>query len=250
VVLLHAGVGDQREWTEVADRLAGRWRPLTYDRPGHGSSAPAPGDDLADLWAVARVAGPGPCRLVGCSAGGGIALDAALARPGEVAAMVLVAPAVSGAPEGDLDPATAALSDALDEALGRRDADEVNRLEARLWLDGPAGPEGRVGGEPRRRFLAMNAVVLAHELAAEGTDGEAPPGPGAWDRLEELATPTTVACGRRDVPILVARAEALARRLPAGEFADLGPVAHLPQLEAPAALADTVARALERTGRR
>jgi pimeloyl-ACP methyl ester carboxylesterase len=46
------------------------------------------------------------CGWPGASAGGGLALDAALAAPHRVAGLVVMGTAVSGAPEPELDAAT------------------------------------------------------------------------------------------------------------------------------------------------
>jgi hypothetical protein len=40
------------------------------------------------------------------------------------------------------------------------DFDALDDLEARLWLDGPTAPEGRVGGDLRALFLEMNGRAL------------------------------------------------------------------------------------------
>ena len=88
--------------------------------------------------------------------GGGVALDAALEAPERVAGLVLLAPAVSGDPELDEDAyiaATDGLAEAIDAAWTAGDVEACNRLEVRLWRDGPAQPEGRVSGPPRELAL-------------------------------------------------------------------------------------------------
>ena len=84
----------------------------------------------------------------------------------------------------------------LDQAFAEGDLDEVNRLEAWLWLDGPGSAEGRVGGHVRELALAMNAVVLATGQAEDAGAS----GVEAWRRLADVRAPTTVAWGERDVP--------------------------------------------------
>jgi len=69
------------------------------------------------------------------------------------------APRVSGDPEPDDEDyiaATDGLAEAIDAAWTAGELEACNRLEVRLWLDGPAGPEGRVSGPPRELALDMN----------------------------------------------------------------------------------------------
>ena len=214
LVLLHAGVTDRRGWRSVARSLQDVAQVISYDRRGFGDS---PKSDrvfthLDDLQRVLDEFELGRAWLVGSSMGGALALDAALAAPERVAGLVLIAPAVSGSPSPDaLDEHTARLDEAIDAALAAGDPDLVNRLETWLWLDGPAGPEGRVGGAARGLALAMNAVILANEV--DGDQGAG--GIDAWSRLHEVVAPTTVIWGKLDVPFIVERSRALQERLPA-----------------------------------
>lgn len=241
-VLLHAGVADSRGWQEVASRLAGSTTVVAYDRRGFGQSAPStePFTHVEDLLAVLDQIGASRAWLVGSSAGGGIALDAALTAPERVAGLILLAPAVSGAPEADLDPATKHLADLIEQAIASGDLREVNRLETWIWLDGPGEPEGRVGGRARSLALDMNAICLRNAVP-EGAGGS---GLDAWARLAEIEVPALVACGDRDVPVLVTRSRDLASWLPRGQYRELAGLAHLPYLEQPAGVAELIASAL------
>ena len=119
VVLLHAGVADRRSWTGTAERLAGTFDLVSYDRRGFGDSPPgtAPFRHVDDLAAVLETVAAGPCWLVGSSQGGRIALDFTLTFPDRVAGLVLLAPAVSGAPDPDqVDPDTQRLFDLIEAA--------------------------------------------------------------------------------------------------------------------------------------
>ena len=162
VALLHAGVADRRVWRDVAPELHALGADvLALDRRGFGETPAGEGafrhvDDLLEML-------DGPTWLVGNSMGGALALDAALVAPEQVAGLVLIAPAVSGAPEGSLeslDPDTARIIQAIMAADEAGDLDAVNRHEAHLWLDGPSSPEGRVGGDARELALDMNAIAL------------------------------------------------------------------------------------------
>jgi pimeloyl-ACP methyl ester carboxylesterase len=241
-VLLHAGVADSRSWQEVVPRLAGSTALVAYDRRGFGQSAPStePFTHVEDLLAVLDQLGVSQAWLVGSSAGGGIALDTALTTPERVAGLILLAPAVSGAPDADLDPATLRLAALIEQATASGDLDQINRLETWVWLDGPGAPEGRVGGPARSLALAMNAICLRNAVP-EGAGGS---GLDAWARLAEIEVPAMVACGDQDVPVLVTRSRELASRLPRGQYRELAGLAHLPYLEQPAAIAELIAGAL------
>ena len=242
LVLLHEGVSDLRGWRETAEILSASAEVIAYDRRGYGRTGPGTAGftHVDDLLAVLDRFTDGPAWLAGASAGGGLALDTALLAPERVAGLILIAPAVSGAPEPELDPATQVLSDRLDAAYAARDTAEANRLETWLWLDGPAQPEGRVSGPARDLALDMNAVILGHGDPEDrgATDT------GAWDRLGEIRVPVTVACGDLDVPFLVSRSRELAGRLPRGRHEVLDGFAHQPYLEDPALVAELITEAM------
>ncbi|PZP28048.1 MAG: alpha/beta hydrolase [Roseateles depolymerans] len=236
LVCLHAGVTDSRLWDGVAAAAQG-WRPLLrLDRRGFGQTRVVdarPHRLIDDLRSALDAVGLSqPLELLGCSQGGRVAIDFALAWPERVAGLTLVAPAVGGAPDEALDPASQVLADALEAAQAAGGLDEVNRLHAHLWLDGPAQAEGRVAGAARALFLAMNQTALQAPPA-----GELLLPPEAWPRLEALALPgrpLRLLCGSLDLPLMLSRCRQIARRWPQASFAELQGVAHLPSLEAPA----------------
>jgi pimeloyl-ACP methyl ester carboxylesterase len=236
IALLHAGVCDRRGWREVGARLsAAGWDVVAYDRRGFGDVPPAGGPfrHVDDLLAVLDAVSPdAPAWLVGSSMGGGVALDASLEAPERVAGLVLLAPRVSGDPEPDEEAyiaATDGLAAAIDTAWTAGDVEACNRLEVRLWLDGPAGPEGRVSGPPRELALDMNRIVIANgESDADGASGL-----DAASRLHEIAIPAIVACGELDVSMKLRRCAELVEALPNATYRSLPGRAHLPYLEAP-----------------
>ncbi|MEP7035657.1 MAG: alpha/beta hydrolase [Actinomycetota bacterium] len=239
VVLLHAGVADRRSWYSTADQLVGVGTVVAYDRRGFGDSPPSqvPFEHLDDLITVLDQLGEGPAWLVGSSNGGKVALDAALAHPDRVAGLVLLAPAISGAPAPEgLDAMTQQLGDQLDVAAGAGDAQEVNRLETWLWLDGPASHEGRVSGAARELALTMNAVILGNEVPDDAGTSNI----DAWRHLEQIQATTTVAWGDLDVPFMIQRSEVLTTRLPHVRRQVIPGTAHLPYLERPALIANLI----------
>jgi pimeloyl-ACP methyl ester carboxylesterase len=243
IALLHAGVCDRRSWRGVGERLAAAgWDVVAYDRRGFGDVPPADGTfrHVDDLLAVLDVVSPkAPAWLVGSSMGGEVALDAALEAPERIAGLVLLAPAISGDPEPDeevYNGATDGLAAAIDAAWTAGALEECNRLEVRLWLDGPAEPEGRVSGAARELALDMNRIVIANDrivIANGEPDVDGASGLDAASRAHEIAIPAIVACGELDVTIKVRRSAELADALPNATYRSLPGRAHLPYLEAP-----------------
>ena len=240
-VFLHAGVTDRRSWAQVVPQVVQSLSPVTYDRRGFGQTrvSPTPFSHVDDLIAVMAAVTDKPAWLVGSSMGGGLALDVALMAPELVAGLVLIAPAVSGDTEFEIDPDTAHLDQLLDEAIEQGNLAEVNRLETWLWLDGPGQPEGRVRDPIRSLATRMNEIILGNDVpedaGASGLD--------ALGRINDIRAPVTVACGEFDVPFLNRRSRELAESLPFGRFVELRGVAHLPQMENPDEVATLVLEA-------
>jgi pimeloyl-ACP methyl ester carboxylesterase len=242
VLLLHEGISDRRGWAAVAGLLAPELTAVAYDRRGFGETPVSrePFTHLDDLLAVIEHTGADRVWLAGASAGGGLALDAALVAPERIAGLVLMGTAVSGAPEPELDADTKRLEPLLEKAYAARDADEINRLETRIWLDGVGQPEGRVGGAARKLALDMNAVIIRNNVPeAEGAADV-----DAWHRLAEVMVPVTVACGDLDLPYLVDGCRLLADRLPAARHHVLAGMAHQPYLESASAVAELIRSAM------
>ena len=239
LVCLHAGVADRRMWLAQQRSLSDHWRVVAYDRRGFGQTRGAPEtfSHVGDLAALLDGLSLDRVVLMGCSQGGRIAIDTALAHPQRVRALVLVAAAISGAPEMEgFSPALQARVDALEAAEARGDIDGVNELEAQFWLDGPEQPPGRVGGAVRELFLSMNGVALRAP-----SPGEAATPASAWERLHELRVPTLVLWGPFDFQHLQDNMAHLVAQVPGAVGERIAGTAHLPNLEQPARF-DTLVR--------
>jgi pimeloyl-ACP methyl ester carboxylesterase len=244
VIFLHAGVADSRMWRDQVEAVGAKDLAIAYDRRGFGETMTADGDfsQTGDLLAVLDDLAPGrPAIAVGCSQGGRIAIDMALGAPERISALVVVAPAISGAPEMDYPPEAASLGAALEAAEAARDVDRINELEAQLWLDGPLAMSGRIGGAVRSLFSEMNGIALR---APER--GKAMTPPAAYERLGKIAAPTLVVWGDLDFPDLQARCRHLTRAIPGAEAAVLAGAAHLPSMECPAAMTDLILQFIQR----
>lgn len=230
-------------WAPQVAALQATHRVIVYDRRGFGETrcAPEPFSHVDDLFAVLDALQIDAAILMGCSQGGRFAIDAALAFPARVQALVLVACAVTGAPEpeGGFSPGVQARIEACEAAEQRGDLDAVNQLEAQLWLDGPEQAAGLVSGPLRELFLSMNGVAL-----------KAPPvgvvvaSPSAWSRLEQLQLPTLISWGALDFEHIDIRMRELTRRISGAQSFVMDDVAHLPGLEQPAPFNTAVGRFL------
>lgn len=230
VLLLHAGVTDRRSWVPLVESIGDGRRAIAYDRRGFGGTPyePEPHSQLDDALAVLDADGIGKAVLIGASNGGKHAIDLALHRRDRVAGLVLIGTAARGAVEGPEDHQPRPVRDlitAYEAAEAGDDLDELNRVEARFWLDGPGAVEGRVAGATRDLFLDMNDIAVR---AADPGDEE-DPGP-AWDRLGAIDVPTLALCGDLDL-LSLPISEHVAAQIPGARYEVLRGTAHLPHLE-------------------
>ncbi len=238
VALVHAGVADRRMWRDLAPRLANRHRVIRHDVRGTGESLPPTGTwshhgdflGLLDELLISRA------HVVGASMGAGIAVEAALARPGLVASLVLVAPGgalLDGAP-ASFRPIWAAEGEALD----RGDIAAAVEINLRAWVDGPRRSPDAV--DPGIRAFVGEMQREAFELPE--WDAEAAPehelSPPAASRLAELACPVLVVVGEEDDDAIVDIARRIAATAPRAELAIWPGVAHMLTLERPEPFAD------------
>jgi len=226
-VLIHGAGASSAIWMMTLARVARFGHAVAIDLPGHGPSAAegAALDGVGGLSlrryrdAVGELAGTlclGPSLLVGHSLGALVAIEAALAWPDKVRALVLCA----AAPRLSVDPELAALL--------RADPERVPAWLAEHALSPRARPA------VRRGFLAAGDITPADVTRADfaivaATD--------LGDRIGGLSCPVTWIDGADDR--IVAPAEG--RR---GEIVTAPDVGHLTPIEAPAAVANAVAAAM------
>ncbi|MFG1653724.1 alpha/beta fold hydrolase [Micromonospora sp. NPDC049275] len=236
VVLLHAGIADRRMWRGVVPALAARHRVIVPDLRGYGDSElpPAPfahHDDvigLLDALDVPRAA------LVGCSFGGSVAVDTALAHPDRVTTLALFDTAVSGNEWSE------EANDLWDDLVGEVDPDDFvagAAGEVRFWVVGPGRQPADVDPELLAFAQEMDQRALAAELALGAVEVEelTPPAIG---RLGELKMPVLVTAGAADVPDISRLADRIAAEAPhATRLPDVPDAAHLLPLERPEAVA-------------
>jgi pimeloyl-ACP methyl ester carboxylesterase len=114
-------------------------------------------------------------------------------------------------------------------------------MKARLWLDGPLAPEGRVSGPARDLLFDMNGIAL--RSSPFGSDIDVQP---FFHRLGEIAVPTLVIWGDLDFPYVQERCRHVAGTVLGAEGHEISGVAHLPSLERPAEITALIAEFIAR----
>jgi pimeloyl-ACP methyl ester carboxylesterase len=226
-VLIHGAGASSAIWMMVLARVARGGHAIAIDLPGHGPSAAdgAALDGARGLTltryrdAVGELAGTlclGPSVLVGHSLGALVAIEAALAWPDKVRALVLCA----AAPRLGVDPELARL-------LREHPHDVI------AWLaENALSPNAKPA--IRRGFLAAGEATPADVTRA---DFEIVRAADVGARLSSVACPITWLDGADDriVPPTADRP---------GEIITLPAVGHLTPIEAPAAIANAIATAI------
>jgi pimeloyl-ACP methyl ester carboxylesterase len=238
VALVHAGVADRRMWSDLTATLRDRHRVIRHDVRGVGESLPpgGPWSHHTDLLGLLDELLITRAHLVGASMGAGIAVEAALARPGTVASLVLVAPGgalFDGAP-ASFRPIWAAEVEALD----RGDLDTAVEINLRAWVDGPQRSADAV--DPGVRAFVGRMQREAFELPQWDPD-QAPEhelAPPASARLAELGCPVLVVTGELDDPAILDVSERIAATAPRARLVVVPGVGHMLSLEQPAVFAD------------
>ena len=223
VLLLHAGIADRRMWKPQIEALeAAGHRPIASDLPGFGEAPLEPGTiDYVD-HAASLV--DGPAAIVGCSAGGRIAIELAVARPELVERLVLI-----GAGLGSWNWSESAQAGFAEEeeAIERGDLAAAAAQQAQMWLAADAAPEVRELTE------AMTLRSYEQQLPVEGKVKAVWPDAPAETRLGEIRVPTLVVVGTEDLEDIKSIAEKLAAEIPGARLVTIEGAGHLPSLERP-----------------
>jgi pimeloyl-ACP methyl ester carboxylesterase len=231
LLLLH-GAGDHAgAWAPVMPLLAGRFRVLVPDLPGHGDSGPDRGILTIGMMLTAvdtilkERAGGQPAVIVGNSLGAWLAMLYAHEHPDKVARAVLV----NGGPlKGDRDDLTLTPS---------------TREEARRLMSAVRDPSS----SPVPDFVLDDVIRAARDgplgrLAESADDMKRYLLEG---RLQEIPVPTDLLWGESDRLMPVSYAKKMAAQLPAARLTLIPRCGHVPNRECPERFAAALQEVLD-----
>lgn len=252
-VLLHGSVFNAFTWNEVMDFFAGRGRVIAYDQIPYGLSEKLLAGDWTEhnpysataaveqLFLFLDALEADQVVLVGNSYGGVLAVQAALAHPERVEALILVDAAVY------IQESLPAWLMELPQVqhLGPLFAREIGRSETfirQTYRD----PE-RINAE-RMAYTIIHTEVENWDLAFwEYLQAWGSTSPDFTDRIAEIAQPVLVISGDSDAIVPVADSERLANELPEATLTILPACGHVPQEECPESFEEAVADWLGQT---
>lgn len=238
-VMIHAGVADSRQWNNEFTVFARDYQTVRYDMRCYGKSEPVAGDfnHMSDFTALLdRLDLHEPLIMMGCSMGGGLAMDFALTHPSRVKALIMVGSAPSGL---ELDVPTPAKFAEAEKAFEAGDLDRVAEIETQIWFDGTDRSPEQVNQEMRKLCYAINRQALSHETRQLGNrlpNADIP----AFDRLAGLNIPVLIVVGTHDTPYILAAADYMVERIPFVKKVTIADAAHLPNMDQPEEFQKTV----------
>lgn len=242
VICLHGLGANKTSFFSTVSELTPEHTVHAIDLPGFGSSskpARAPYDAPYFARSVRRfmdTLGISRAHFVGNSMGGRIALELALADPGRVSSLSLLAPALAWKRGRELVPLVkllrpefAAIPHALRQARVR---DQFLSLFAHPDRLDPAVAD--IACDEFCRTYRTLAARIAFYAAARNIYLDPPWGEGGfWTRLQGLDVPGLFVWGDRDRLVPAAFSEHVAELLPGVEQAVLRDCGHVPQVELP-----------------
>jgi pimeloyl-ACP methyl ester carboxylesterase len=251
IILLHGFGASTFSWREVTAPLAEMSTVVAYDRPAFGlTQRPLPGEwqgenpygaeaNVKLLFGLMDTLGIRKAVLVGNSAGGRVAVQAALSDPTRVLGLVLVDAAIyqgGGARFGLLAPIIETPQmDRLGPFFARSLAgEEGNQFLQTAWHD-PSRITAEINAGYRLPLQVDNWDVALWEFTKVGSGSE-----DLAPRLAELKMPVLVVTGDDDRIVPTDLSRQLAADIPGAALAVMPACGHVPHEECPAPFLDAV----------
>ncbi len=244
VVLLHGHTLDGRVFDGLAQALVDHdLRVIRPDLRGHGRSSRPPqgyhwSHHCADILAVLDDAEVARAAIVGFSLGGGVALEMAITVPERVDSLCLIDPVMPDRPFED------EFMINLKEVAKTARAEGIQAAMEGPWMRSPlfAASFERPGIREQAAAIVRDfpgAEYLAEARDRVGRDWTVP------QRLDEIALPTLVLVGARDLPGFRAFAEEAANGIPGARLEVVKGCGHLVPLEAEEELLEALLKLLQ-----
>jgi 3-oxoadipate enol-lactonase len=226
VVLVHGLALDARMWDDQVPALGDVARVVRYDVRGFGRSsrdAETPYTHADDLWRLLDQLEIDSAVLVGLSMGGRIVVEATLAAPERVRALVLLCAVLDGVP---WDPDSARGMQAIGEGLQSGGLAEAKAVWLRHGFFVPAR---------RQPEVARRLAEMVGDYSGVNWTSADPhrPHPDSIELLATISAPTTVVTGELDVPCFCTMASVLADRIPDARKVTVPDAGHMVNMEAP-----------------
>jgi pimeloyl-ACP methyl ester carboxylesterase len=232
LVMIHAGVADSRQWNNEFKNFAQSYQVIRYDMRGYGKSEPVDDEfshmsDLVSLLDALEI--HEPIIIMGCSMGGGLAMDFALTHPSRAKALIMVDAGPSGL---KLDVPTLSKFADAEKAFEAGNLNLVAEIETQIWFDGSDRTPEQVNPAMRKLLYEMNRLALSHEVKQLGKHHPNTQTP-AFDRLGDLNLPVLVIVGAHDTAYILAAADYMSEKIPSAKKVIIEDAAHLPNMDQP-----------------
>jgi pimeloyl-ACP methyl ester carboxylesterase len=250
IILLHGSNASLHTFEPMVRELAGEYRIITYDQPGHGLTGPHPRDDYSAagmfeaLNAVANAARLDRFYLGGNSMGGWVAWRYALAYPDRVEGLILIDAAGAPLREGESAPPLNLGFRLMRNPMLRPLISQITprSLIEKSLKDTVADPSIVDDAMVDRYWELLRFPGNRRASAVRAVSDREPE---YFERISEITAPTLLLWGAEDKLIFASAATSFDERLPNAEVVILENVGHIPMEEAPAASANAVRRFLE-----
>jgi pimeloyl-ACP methyl ester carboxylesterase len=238
IVLLHDGLLSSVTWDGEWDALCKKFHVIRYDRRGYGRSdkPTKPFLQSKDLLTLLNHLKVPSATLVGCSSGGGHAIDFAIAHPEMVDRLILIGSVLHGMT------VTAQFNERGNKNNAPLGKDDF-KAAAENWSKDPFTITP--GNEALRKRFYDALMQFPQNLKYAG-DLEIRYMKPAVTRLSDIQSPTLILVGEFDIPDVHAFGGAIQAGIPGSRREVVKGAAHLIPLEKPEYLAERIGTFIEK----